>query len=41
MALAKAGDVAGAKAALAAVTKPGTRKTIAELWALWLNSKAG
>ncbi|HTH29016.1 MAG TPA: hypothetical protein VL918_11155 [Sphingobium sp.] len=38
--LANSGNIAGAKAAFAAVTKPGNRKTIADFWALWLSSKS-
>ncbi|MCE7797955.1 hypothetical protein LWE61_15505 [Sphingobium sufflavum] len=40
IALLKSGDVAGAKAAFATVTTPGIRKDIADLWSVWLSSKA-
>jgi len=40
IALAKSGDVAGAKAAFGTVTKPGNRKTIADFWTLYLSSKS-
>lgn len=40
IALTKSGDIAGAKAAFAKVTKPGNRKTIADFWTLWLSSKS-
>ena len=40
IALAKSGDVAGARTAFGAVTKPGNRKTIADFWTLYLSSKA-
>lgn len=40
IALAKSGDVAGAKTTFASVAKPGNRKTIADFWTLWLSSKA-
>lgn len=39
IALAQSGDMAGAKAAFAAVTGPGARKEIADFWTLWLTSK--
>lgn len=39
IALAKSGDNAGAKAAFATVTAPGSRKDIADFWTLWLSSK--
>ncbi|HEX7821512.1 MAG TPA: hypothetical protein VF463_12960 [Sphingobium sp.] len=40
IALARSGDFAGAKAAFATVTTPGTRKDIADFWLVWLSSKA-
>lgn len=40
IALAKAGDKAGARAAFAAVTGGGVRQQIAGLWSLWLEQKA-
>lgn len=40
IAKAMAGDVAGAKAAFAAVTPSGSRKAIADLWISYLNTKA-
>lgn len=40
IALARSGDTAGAKAAFAAVKSAGVRKTIAEFWTTWLNSRS-
>jgi len=37
--LVKAGDMAGAKAAFATVTTPGSRKDIADFWSMWLAAK--
>lgn len=37
IALARSGDMAGAKAAFAAVTSPGARKQIAEYWTAWVD----
>lgn len=40
IALARSGDMAGAKAAFAAVTAPGARKQIAEYWTTWIDGQA-
>ncbi len=39
IALARSGDMAGAKAAFGAVTSPGARKQIAEYWMTWIDGQ--
>jgi len=41
IALAQSGDKAGAKAAFASVTGTGIRKSMADLWTVWLDQPAG
>ncbi len=40
IALARSGDMAGAKAAFGAVTSPGARKQIAEYWMTWIDGQS-